>query len=115
MQSDKRKRLAVASIACAALLTVFLLTVRFSDLAASPAFSFLFKLTIAVFVLWLAWPDLVKIKNRLPPRFLLIAPLALLALLINPRLGLPLVAAAFLYWVGWSIYRRLFPGRNRKS
>lgn len=111
---NKRKRLGVASLLCLALLTVFLLTQRFSDLASNPAFSFLFKLTTAVSVLWLAWPDLVKLRNRLPPRFLLLAPIALVALLIQPRLGAFLVALTFTYWMGWIVYRKVFFGDTRR-
>lgn len=114
MSSDKRKRLAYASIACLAVLTVFLLTQRFSQLATNPVFSFLFKLTIAVSVLWLAWPDLVKWRDWLPPKFLILAPVSLVALVIQPRLGAPLVFLTLAYWVGWSVYRKLFPHRKNR-
>jgi hypothetical protein len=71
--------------------------------------SFLLKLTLMIGALWLAWPDLVRIGRRLPPKFVLIASLSLFVTLVQPRFGLLLVALSLVYWVGWWLYKQAFP------
>lgn len=78
------------------------------NLATNRAFGFVFKLTISVSLLWLAWPDLIKLNQRLPPRFIIVAFVALFVTLIQPRLGMVLIGGVIAYTGIWWIYRRVF-------
>jgi|GEM_PF-2025611 len=114
---EKRTRLAWASIVCFIALVLTVISTGFENIAGNPALGFIFKLTVAVSVLWLAWPDLVKLNKRLPPRFIIAASIALIFLIVQPRIGALLFAGLITYWGLWWGYQQLFtaPSNGKTS
>jgi hypothetical protein len=69
---------------------------------------FCIKLTLVIGALWLAWPDLVRIGQRLPPKIVMMAAVSLVAILIHARFGALLMALTLVYWGGWWLYQKIF-------
>lgn len=82
----------------------------FEDWSTHRVLGFCIKLTLVVGALWLAWSDLVRIGKRLPPKIIILAIASLLAILIHPRFGALLLALTIVYWAGWWLYQKFFPG-----
>ncbi len=111
---DRRNRLAWGGGACLLVLLGMLATTPWDQIGTHRVLGFVFKLTLTLGALWLAWPDLVRWGKYLPPKFVLLAAVALLLILVQPRLGALAVALLLAYWGGWRVYRKVFPPRRRR-
>jgi hypothetical protein len=109
---DPRTRLAAGGIGCTAILLVMLVMTPVDQWGTHRVLGFVFKLALTIGALWLAWPDLVKMGHRLPPKFVWVAAASLLMVLIQPRFGALLILGTIIYAVGWWAYRKAFPPRR---
>lgn len=73
---------------------------------------FWLKLTLIIGTMWLAWPDLVRVGKRLPPKIVVLALITLVGILIQPRFGALLLALTLVYWAGWWLYQKVFVRPN---
>ncbi len=105
---EPRTRLAWGGGLCLLVLLGFVLTTPANELATHRVLGFVFKLTLTIGALWLAWPDLVKIGKHLPPGLSIMAGICLVAVLIQPRFGALMVLGTIVYWTGWWLYRKVF-------
>lgn len=112
---DRRNRLAWGMAAGLLLLLGTMALTPWGELGTHKVFGFVFKLTLTLGALWLAWPDLVRWGQHLPPKFVWLAAGALLLILVQPRFGAVAVALLLVYWGGWRIYRKVFPARHRQG
>lgn len=103
-----RTRLAWGFTISAIVLVVMLLATPVEHWNTHRVLGFSIKLTVVIGLLWLAWPDLTRIGKKLPPRFIILAAISLLTVLINARFGAFLVALTMVYFAGWWLYQRLF-------
>lgn len=110
---DRRNRLVWGMAAGLLLLLSMLAVTPWGELGTHKFFGFVFKLTLTLGALWLAWPDLVRWGRYLPPKFVWLAAGTLLLILLQPRLGAFAVALLMVYWGGWHVFRQIFPQRRR--
>jgi hypothetical protein len=116
---EPRTRLAWGGGVCLVLLLLMVITTPVDQLATHRVLGFVFKLTLMIGALWLAWPDVVRLGRHLPPKFVILASVSLFATLIQPRFGMLLIGLTLVYWVGWRVYKQAFPGgfslKNRRD
>jgi len=110
---DRRNRLAWGVGVCVLLMLGMLTVTPWDQIGTHRVFGFVFKLTLTVGALWLAWPDLVRWGKHLPPRFVPLAVIGLLLIVVQPRLGAFATALLLIYWGGWRVYRKVFPSGQR--
>ncbi|MBL8888689.1 MAG: hypothetical protein JNL67_01840 [Planctomycetaceae bacterium] len=109
---ERRTRLAWGfGVSCVLLLSLWFAT-PFDQGTSKWLFAFFLKLTLMVGVLWLAWPDLARLGQRLPPRFVILAIISLAMVLIQPRVGQLLILLTLVYWAGWWLYKKFYPNRS---
>lgn len=103
-----RTRLAWGFAVCSLVLLVMLLATPLDQWNTHRVLGFCIKLTLVIGALWLAWPDLVRIGQRLPPKIVIMAAVSLVAILIHARFGALLMALTLVYWGGWWLYQKIF-------
>jgi hypothetical protein len=107
---ERRTRLAWGFGVSVVVLLIMLMATPFDQWSTHRVLGFTIKITLVIGLLWLAWPDLVRIGKRLPPRIIVLAAVSLVAILIQPRFGAFLVGLTAIYWAGWWLYKKFFPG-----
>lgn len=107
-----RTRLAWGFGASLIVLLAMLATTAYDEWSTNRFLGFWLKLTLILGTMWLAWPDLVRLGKRLPPKIIVLALISLVVILIQPRIGALLLALTLVYWAAWWLYQKVFVRPN---